>query len=113
MIRVLVIGSILLIAGVVPAFAEKVTLACSEPGSGLVYLTIDTIAKTVKDPLGTYPAQITDDAVTWYAGNGGWPNVLNTYDRQTAQYRGWMTVQYGNINNLGTLTCVKAPERPF
>ena len=30
MIRVLVVGSILMIAQVVPAFAEKVALACAE-----------------------------------------------------------------------------------
>ena len=44
------IGSMLLIAGVVPAFAEKVTLGCAlGPEYHVMYYTFDMGAKTVKD----------------------------------------------------------------
>jgi hypothetical protein len=96
-----------------PAFAAKVTLGCSKgPGFVTSYFTIDTDAKTVTEysPSGTYPAQITDDAVTWYAANEPYPpwrNMLNTYNRNTAQLMGWITAfSYYE-------SCVKAPDRPF
>ncbi|MGO9685843.1 MAG: hypothetical protein ACLPTZ_25270 [Beijerinckiaceae bacterium] len=47
MIRVLIIDLMLMIAGVVPAFAEKVTLGCRYNSSELFYyITVDTDAKT-------------------------------------------------------------------
>ena len=99
-----------------PAFAEKVTLACSL-GAGRVtfYYTIDSDAKTVTETDGTYPAQITDDAVTWTATNepyttgsmAAWRNMPSTYNRNTAQYWGWTSAfKYW-------VPCVKAPARPF
>ena len=50
MIRALGIGSILVIAQAVPAFAEKITLACSYGGDYVtLYYTFDLAAKTVVD----------------------------------------------------------------
>lgn len=70
MIRVLIIDLMLLIAGVVPAFAKKVTLACRNDSSQLFYyITVNTDAKTVTiaapgSPLPTtHPAQITDEVL--------------------------------------------------
>jgi hypothetical protein len=87
------------------AHAQKVTLACAiDPEHMTLYLTIDTDAKTVTDSSGTYLANITDDAITWYAQ---WPpNMLNTYNRNTAQYIGWMT------EGKYYISCVKT-TRPF
>jgi hypothetical protein len=63
MIRVLIIDLMLMIAGVVPAFAEKVTLGCRYNSSELFYyITVDTDAKTVTivspavPQIITYPA---------------------------------------------------------
>lgn len=94
-IRVLVIGLILLVAEVVPAFAEKVTLACSYDKTKYVtvYLTIDTVAQTVKDKTGTFRAQITDDSVTWSEDGG-----RNIFDRLTGQVEGWMN-NFGRVCN--------------
>lgn len=71
MIQVLGIGTILVIVQAVPAFAERVTLACSlGAGYHAEYLTIDTNARTVKGDNGesningTYPALITEIALT-------------------------------------------------
>src|ERR1039457_2465148 len=94
MIRVLVVSSILMIAQIAPAFAEKVTLACSQgPDKIVFHLTIDTDTKTMTETgtsTGVYPAKITDDAVTSYSKIN--PDVRNTYNRQTAQLSGWMTL---------------------
>jgi hypothetical protein len=112
MIRVLIIDLMLMIAGAVPAFAEKVTLGCRYDSSRLFYyITINTDAKTVTiaapgSPLPvTHPAQITDDAVTWYEGdNNTYPN---TYDRRTGLFSG--QYNYGDP----PLPCVRPPAPPF
>jgi len=103
MIRVLVIGSMLLIAQAAPAFAEKIYLACSYDSSQYVttYITFDTDAKTVKEPAGTFKARITDDAVTWFSRN-----APATYDRQTRQLSFW-------LSNQMPVPCVRATEPPF
>ncbi len=107
-------SSLLSIALTVPALAEKVTLACSYgPGFVTTYLTIDTDAKTVKDPVGTHPAEITDGAVTWTmpADFAGW-HVPNIYDRQTGQITsGWM-VYDGEKKEMDPVPCVRA-QSPF
>ena len=93
MIRVLGIGSILVIAQAIPAFAEKVTLACSlGAGYHVNYLTIDTIAKTIIDdhgpgPKGPYSAQITEYTVVWEEKAGG-QMYRAEYDRKRASYCG-------------------------
>jgi hypothetical protein len=101
-----------------PAFAAKFTLACSlGPRYMTTYLTIDTDAKTVTDYGGTYLAQITDDAVTWYQTIAGYNivshrqvqnTVLSTYNRNTAQLSG-----YRCTSGCSPVPCVKAPDRPF
>jgi hypothetical protein len=76
MLRVLVTGSTLLIALSVPAFAEKITLACSKgPGYLTKFWTFDMSAKTVKDPEwdpngNTHPIRVTADDIYWSAGGG-------------------------------------------
>ena len=70
-------------------------------------MTIDTDAKTVTVTLplsATYPAQITDNAVTWYSGGAGNNTYRNTYNRQTGQLDGELT--YGNA----PLPCVRVPK---
>lgn len=100
-----------------PAFAEKVTIACSLPGRMVMHYTIDTDASTVTEydvVPGTYPAQITDDAVTWVATNpkpemvipGGLTRA-STYNRNTAQYLGWASEWAYYV------PCVRAAPRPF
>lgn len=92
-----------------PAFADKVTLGCSLGGNYITqYFTIDSDAKTVTDSSGTYPAQITDDAVSWVATNVPYNHQrTSTYNRNTAQVWGW----YSGFSN--DIPCVKAPARPF
>ncbi len=72
MIRELAIGSILLIAQAVPAFAEIVPLACTDDVDGTTHhIVFDTDAHTVGEidnPLGnnqTYPMTMTDLQMTW------------------------------------------------
>lgn len=116
MIRVLGIGSILVIAQAIPAFAEKVTLACSlGPGYSVSYLTIDTIAKTVtdssvKEHTGTYPAQITENDVVWEAPGITGHVYRSRYDRQRNGYCGWQT---NGCNGSDITPCVRAAPRQF
>jgi len=98
MTRVLVIGLMLLIAQAVPAFAKTDTLACGNgPDYVAIYLTIDSDSKTVEmsnsygHAYGTYPARITDGAVSWvmkqhYTGAGvdRWATFYPVYNRNTA-----------------------------
>jgi hypothetical protein len=114
MIRGFFVASVCLFAQVIPAFAEKVTLACSVDSTRYVtqYLTIDTDAKTVKEStqggdLGTYPAEITDDAVTWYS-----QGVPATYNRTTAQLSYWGSLN-GYTHQQEPVPCVRAQPRPF
>jgi hypothetical protein len=73
MIRELAIGSILLIAQAVPAFAEIVPLACTDDSDGTTHhIVFDTDARTVGEidnPLATnnqtYPMTMTDLQMTW------------------------------------------------
>ena len=85
MIRVLVVGSILLIAQAVPAFAEKVSLKCGDE-----YFVFDSDAHSVtfrpyRDEI-VEPARITDAEVTW---QHYWPDTGQTdywnYDRNAAR----------------------------
>jgi len=113
MVRVLVLSSIFLFTSVVPAFAEKVTLACSADPNRyvIIYITIDTDAKTVTDShtAQTYPAQITADTVTWedsMASVPG-PGPISTYNRNTAILSG------GFGFNGASVPCKRAPPPPF
>jgi hypothetical protein len=110
MIRVLVIGSMLLIAQAVPAFAEKITLACSRgPEYIVLHYTFDLKALTVKDFKGdTFPIQVTDDEVRWrWTGNG--PNVVvHVYNRITAR----LTIYYVHTEPA-TITCQRAQPGPL
>lgn len=106
-------GSILLIALAVPAFAEKVTLGCSTgPGYVTFYLMVDTVAKTVKESAGTYtgtfPAQITDDAVTWHSRN-----MLSIYNRISGQITSGWNVFNGETHQMEPVSCVRARPTPF
>ena len=73
MIRELAIGSILLIAQAVPAFAEIVPLACTDDSKGTTHnIVFDTDARTVLETDNpretgnhTYPMTMTDLQVTW------------------------------------------------
>ena len=80
MIRVLLVGSSLLIAQATPAFAENITLKC-----GSNFWTFDMDAKTVNDPEpdpkgSTHPIQVTHDYIYWSAGGG-----KRMYNRNTSQ----------------------------
>ena len=107
MTRGFVIGLVLLIAQAVPAFAEKITLACSSgPGYVTNFWTFDLNAKTVKDPEwdrngNTHPIQVTDDEIYWSAGGG-----KRTYNRNTSQ----LTI-YEEASV--TLSCQRAPRGPL
>ena len=117
MIRVLGFGSILVIAQAVPAFAERVTLACSlGAGYHVEYFTIDTNARTVKVDNGasyingTYPVKITEDAVVWQSKGPDGKMYRAEYDRKRARYCGWET------NGCGAerTPCVRdTAPRPF
>jgi len=119
MIRAFGIGSILVIAQAVPAFAEKVTLKCGlGAGYSVMYYTIDTIAKTVSVDLGassglngTYRAQITEYGVVWESRGPDGKMYTARYDRSRAGYCGWET---GGCNGSHITPCVRdiAP-RPF
>jgi hypothetical protein len=67
MIRELAIGSILLIAQAIPAFAEIVPLACTDDSDGTTHhIVFDTDARTVLETNNhTYPMTMTDLQVTW------------------------------------------------
>jgi hypothetical protein len=81
MIRELAIGSILLIAQAVPAFAEIVPLACTNDSDGIAFqIVFDTDALTVTDNNHTYPIQMTDLQVTWQFKEYGFsPTGLYSY----------------------------------
>jgi hypothetical protein len=118
MIRALVIGSMLLFAQAVPAFAETVTLACSAgPDLIIFYLTINSDAKTVEmsnsygHGYGNYPARITDGSVSWmmkqhYTGAGvdTWVTFYPVYNRNTAILSG------GPDFNGAVVPCKLAPK---
>ena len=113
MIKGFFVASVCLFAQAIPAFAEKVTLACSYDSIQYVtqYLTIDTDAQTVKDPYGTFRAQITDDSVTWDSHTG-----RNVYKRQSALWSfNGAGVDYPGelVRAAGPVPCVKAPPQPF
>jgi hypothetical protein len=108
MIRVFVVGSILLVAQAVSAFAEKVTLACSQ-GTGYMtaYYTFDMEAKTVMMPQGgPYTIQVTDDEIYWKEQHGVF--VTFVYNRNTARL-----VTYDPVNGNYSIDCHKAPPRPL
>ena len=111
MIRVLVIGSILLIGQALPAFAEIATLSCTSNGSAnsKIIVVFDTDAHTVSDQNkttapGTYPMEVTDRYVKWQS-------LVNSktfhavYDRNSGQ----LTVA-GTFYNV--YNCVRVPK-PF
>jgi hypothetical protein len=119
MIGTLGLGSILIIAQAVPAFAEKVTLKCGNgAGYAVMYYTIDTIAKTVSVNLGasnnlngTYPARITEDGVVWESRGPNGKMYTARYDRSRAGYCGWET---GECNGSHIIPCVRdTTPRPF
>ena len=92
MIRELAIGSILLIAQAVPAFAEIVPLACTDDSKGTTHnIVFDTDARTVLETDNqTYPMTMTDLQVTWQVtGNippWGTPfRVYWTYNRNSGK----------------------------
>jgi hypothetical protein len=82
MIRELAIGSILLIAQAVPAFAEIVPLACTNDSDGTTeHIVFDTDARTVLETNNhTYPMTMTDLQVTWQFTDYGFsPTGLYLY----------------------------------
>src|ERR1700722_15583992 len=110
--RALLLGGICLLVQAVPAFAEKITLACSYDRSQYVtvYLTIDTVAQTIKEQTGTFKAQITDESVSWQTKDG-----LNTFNRLTGQLNWWMN-NFGAVcyppvcaGPSGPVPCVRGP----
>lgn len=107
-------GAMLLIAQAVPAAAEKVTLGCSlGPGYVTFYITIDTVAKTVKENSnaytgGPFPAQITDDAVTWHSHN-----MLSIYNRISARMTSGWNVLNGETHQMESVSCARAGPAPF
>ena len=108
-IRVLVIGLILLVAEVVPAFAEKVTLACSRDPTQYVtlYYTFDMDAMGVKDAEGgVFPIQVTDDEIYWKVVKN-WGSVVHVYNRQSAQ----LVIYY--YNGAQAIACQRAPHGPL
>ena len=82
----------LLIAQVVPAFAERVTLKCDVDSYRTSYFTFDTDALTVEVEVGwdllsgTYRIQMTTSKITWQSKNRR-DGSLNdfTYHRDTAK----------------------------
>ena len=118
MIRSLVAAAILLVVQAVPAFAEKVTLACSRDSAQYVtiYLTINSETKTVEmsdsygHAYGTFPAQITDGSVSWamkvhYTGATNSSITFNpVYNRHTAILSG------GPDFNGAVVPCTRAPK---
>jgi hypothetical protein len=90
MIRVF-FGVFLLISQAVPAFAEKITLACSHGGDYItLFYTFDLEAKTVADdaPIGTYAIrkgtyaiEVTEEEIFWRIN----PYDARRYNRNTAQ----------------------------
>ena len=116
MIRIVFVGSILMIAQPVSAFAEKVTLGCAlGPEYHVMYYTFDMEAKTVKDAnpveggiLGTFPFQITEDEISWKFNQNDSPiEVVNVYNRQTAQLTTYWPTQ------TMTLACHAVPHGPL
>ena len=81
-----------LIAQVVPAFAERVTLKCDVDSYRTSYFTFDTDALTVEVEVGwdllsgTYRIQMTTSKITWQSKNRR-DGSLNdfTYKRDTAK----------------------------
>lgn len=119
MIRTLVIGSILLVGQVPPAFAEIVALSCTDLGSApgeaigtpkdTIRIVFDTDAHLVTDEdnktaPGTYPMEMTDKYVKWQSRVGS--KIFSAvYDRNSAR----LTVT-GTTYNV--YDCVKV-EKPF
>lgn len=113
-IRVLFVGSVLLIAQTVPAFAEKVTLMCTLGGDYIkMYFTFDLNEKTVTDPRGagtyairegTYAIQVTEDEIFWRIN----PQDSARYNRRTAQLR-----LYDRNGDEGVTPCIRAPRGPL
>ena len=87
MIRVLVIGSTLLITQAVPAFAEKITLACTNRSDHNKYTVIfDMDAHTVMEGTASWPVRITDAEVVWQEPWGSTGAIeSNNYNRETSQ----------------------------
>ena len=96
MIRELAIGSILLIAQAVPAFAEIVPLACTDDSDGTTHhIVFDTDARTVLEIDNphtidnyTYPMTMTDLQMTWqFADHALGLNIYRywTYNRNSGK----------------------------
>ena len=119
MIREFAIGSILLIAQAVPAFAEIVPLACTSDRI-TIHIVFDTDARTVTETDNhTYPMQMTDLQVTWQWQAQEPTPVLSsaTYNRNSGQLTeshaagsGSSGIFWGagNVN----YTCVRG-QKPF
>jgi hypothetical protein len=85
-IRVLIVAAVWIIAQAVPAFAEKITLACSLGAPGpTYYFTFNLAAKTVKDEMTgeVHPLGVTADELRWQ----GTVTVIYVYNRNTAQLK--------------------------
>ena len=113
-IRVLFVGSVLLVAQAVPALAEKITLACSlGPGYVTTYFTFDLAAKTVKHGGGggTFATRVTDDEISWkshgYIAERSDLWLATTYDRLTGQ----LTIYFPD--EASTVPCHRAPSGPL
>jgi hypothetical protein len=100
MIRVFAAGLILLIAQVVPAFAERVALACSRGGDYIIlYYTFDMSAMRVTSSEvpgeSPYAIKVTEHQIYWKGYNGN----DHVYDRHAAR----LTII--NQNGPSTIQC--------
>ena len=123
MIRELAIGSILLIAQAVPAFAERVPLACTDDSKGTTHhIVFDTDARTVLETdnpyetgNNTYPMTMTDLQVTWqFTTHSLFPTGLNlywTYNRNSGKLTmsGTIVISSGSVTTpfgSASYTCI-------
>ena len=127
MIRELAIGSILMIAQAVPAFAEIIPLACTDDVAGTTHhIVFDTDARTVLETDNpfeqdkdnhTYPMIMTDLQMTWSFAN--YRNFLGplylywTYNRNSgkltkdsAQGMGSSSFTYPGSAGSASYTCI-------
>jgi hypothetical protein len=135
MIRISIAGLILLVAQAVPAFAERITLKCTNPAGNSRDFTFDTSALTVTVEEsqglnlfvggigGTFPIRMTEATVTWQNHSNIDPGIPGkfdprenwsfTYHRDTAKLDTYQAP--GPHGPGGTLVseCVRLPPGPM
>jgi hypothetical protein len=124
MIRALALGSILLIAQALPAWAERVTIKCEVPSLHLDYYTFDTDALTVlveynfdvdhNAVSGTYSIRLTVAEIKWQVRNRRSGDLMSfNYHRDTAK----MFIFFGpdgyeSQSYIWAGDCTKVPRGP-